>query len=144
MKSKFKLEPWPEGYCDILIAGQKVRNMFKADTDNVALKVPNWVTQDMVEKVPHDPRVKLAPCGVDKYFQLERPPLEVTQGVTFGQSVEVEVVRNAKVREDDRNQVPADSVNGRIEQAEQDRKRCDKDDGPGRRSSKLRKESGGK
>jgi hypothetical protein len=105
MKKSFKLPVWPEGFCDIHVCGKKVSHAFGASLDNIAVKVPEWVTQDMVEKVPHDPRVELAPRGADKYFELE--------------------VKN-EWRKDVGNQVPTERADGRSEVDEQDGDNPDK------------------
>lgn len=122
MKKKFKLEAWPGGICDIMVGNQKVVDQFNATKDHIALKVPNWVEQNMVKKVPHDPRITSAPRGADKTIELQQEKDDVC--------------------EDDRNQIPAPSGYGRINQSEQNGKRCDQNDSPRRRSSVRLQSSG--
>jgi hypothetical protein len=73
MKKRFELPVWPKGFCDILVCGQKVRELWASDTDHIALKVPDWVEQHMVEKVCHDPRVTVVSCDTNRCFEIKKP-----------------------------------------------------------------------
>lgn len=78
MKRKFKLEIWPNGYCDIYAEGQKVANCFRSNLDHVALRLPDWV--EKVTKEPHDPRVPVCETGEGEVILVKE---KLSSGVTI-------------------------------------------------------------